>query len=97
MKLNFKSLELNLAHPWTIARSRGTTSAKVVVVELTGADGTVGLGEAAPTARYKESVSTVEAFLGKVDPRALPPPQAPQDARINVQTTNSPALILSLP
>jgi len=43
----------------------------VVVVELTGADGTVGLGEAAPTARYKESVSSVEAFLGKVDPRAL--------------------------
>ena len=32
---------------------------------------TVGLGEAAPTARYKESVSSVETFLGKVDPRAL--------------------------
>src|SRR2546426_12460806 len=44
---------------------------KVVVVELTGAEGTVGLGEAAPTARYKESVDTVEAFLKKVDPRGL--------------------------
>ena len=71
MKLNFKSLELQLKHPWAIARSRGTSSAKVVVVELTGADGTVGLGEAAPTARYKESVASVEAFLRKVDPRAL--------------------------
>ena len=56
---------------WTIARAGGTKLAKVVVVELTGADGTVGLGEAAPTARYKESVKTVEAFLGKVDPRGL--------------------------
>src|SRR5262249_19183421 len=32
---------------------------------------TVGLGEAAPTSRYKESVATVEAFLKKVDPRGL--------------------------
>jgi len=71
VKLNFKSLDLNLTHPWSIARSRGTTVAKVVVVELMGADGTVGLGEAAPTARYKESVASVEAFLAKVDPRAL--------------------------
>lgn len=41
------------------------------MVELTGAEGTVGLGEAAPTARYKESPDTVEAFLKKVDPRGL--------------------------
>jgi len=45
--------------------------AQVVVVELTGADGLVGLGEAAPTARYKESLKTVEDFLQKVDPRGL--------------------------
>jgi L-alanine-DL-glutamate epimerase-like enolase superfamily enzyme len=45
--------------------------ATTVVVELTGADGTVGLGEAAPIARYKESVDTVEAYLAKVDPRGL--------------------------
>ena len=71
MKLNFRLLDLQLAHTWTIARSPGTNTFKVVVVELTGADGTVGLGEAAPTARYKESVATVEAFLKKVDPRGL--------------------------
>ena len=60
-----------MAHLWTIARGSGTNKAQTVVVELTGADGTVGLGEAAPIARYKESVDTVEAFLKKVDPRGL--------------------------
>jgi L-alanine-DL-glutamate epimerase-like enolase superfamily enzyme len=38
---------------------------------LTSADGTVGLGEAAPTARYKESAGTVQSFLEKVDARGL--------------------------
>ena len=71
MKLDFRRLDLQLAHTWTIARSKGTNIFKVVVVELTGAEGTVGLGEAAPTARYKESVDSVEAFLKKVDPRGL--------------------------
>ena len=45
----FRRLELQLAHTWTIARTRSTSTSEVVVVELTGADGTVGLGEAAPT------------------------------------------------
>jgi L-alanine-DL-glutamate epimerase-like enolase superfamily enzyme len=71
MKLNFRQQELHLAHTWTISRGSGTTVAKVIVVELVGADGTVGLGEAAPIARYKESLATVEAFCRKVDPRGL--------------------------
>ena len=71
VKLNYKRLDLQLAHTWTIARGTGTNIAKTVVVELTGADGTIGLGEAAPIARYKESVDTVQAFLNKVDPRGL--------------------------
>ena len=71
MKLNFKRLDLQLAHTWTIARGAGTNIFKAVIVELTGADGTVGLGEAAPTARYKESVDTVQAFFKKVDARGL--------------------------
>ena len=71
MKLNFKRLDLQLAHTWTIARGTGTNIFKAVVVELTGADGTVGLGEAAPTTRYKESVDTVQAFFQKVDARGL--------------------------
>jgi L-alanine-DL-glutamate epimerase-like enolase superfamily enzyme len=71
VKLSFKQVELELANVWTIARASGTKTAKVIVVELTGADGTVGLGEAAPTARYKESPKTVETFLKKVDARGL--------------------------
>jgi L-Ala-D/L-Glu epimerase len=71
MKLSFKVLELRPAHPWTIARDSGKNSFKTVVVELTGADGTVGLGEAAPTRRYKESLDTVQAFFNQVDARGL--------------------------
>ena len=47
MKLSFRQLDLQLAHTWTIARSKATNVFKAVVVELTGADGTVGLGEVA--------------------------------------------------
>ena len=71
MKLTFKRLDLQLAHTWTIARSPGTNIFKTVIVDLTGADGTVGLGEAAPNTRYKESVATVQAFFEKVDARGL--------------------------
>ncbi len=71
MKLTWKQLDLQLAHTWTIARTAGTNIFKVVVVELIGADGTVGRGEAAPTSRYKESVDTVQEFLKKVDARGL--------------------------
>ncbi len=71
VKLTFRRHELHLTYTWAIARTKGTNNSQVVVVELVGADGTVGLGEAAPTARYKESVSTVEAFLKQVDPRGL--------------------------
>ncbi len=71
MKLTFRRLDLQLAHTWTIARGSGTSIAKTVVVELTGADGTVGLGEAAPSARYKESVDSVQDFFQKVDARGL--------------------------
>ncbi len=71
MKLTYRRLDLPMAHTWTIARGSGTNISKVIVAELTGADGTTGLGEAAPIARYKESLDTVEAFLKKVDPRGL--------------------------
>ena len=71
MKLNFRRLDLHLAHNWTIARRAGTSVCRSVVVELTGADGTVGWGEAAPSTRYKESVDTVQAFFEQVDARGL--------------------------
>ncbi|HSU54609.1 MAG TPA: dipeptide epimerase [Candidatus Dormibacteraeota bacterium] len=71
MKLTFRRIQLQLAHKWTIARTAGTNVSEVLVVELVGADGTVGLGEASPVSRYKESVDTVEEFCKKVDPRGL--------------------------
>lgn len=43
----------------------------MVALELRGADGTIGRGEAAPTARYRESVASVEGFFQSVDPRGL--------------------------
>src|SRR5437016_5460365 len=71
VKLTFRRLQLQLAHTWTIARSQGTRIFDVGVVELRSEDGTTGMGEAAPTARYKESVDTVETFFKRVDPRRL--------------------------
>src|SRR6516164_2056365 len=71
VKLNFRRLDLQLAHPWAIARGTAATKTQVVIVELLGADGTQGLGEAPSASRYRESVTTVEAFLKKVDPRGL--------------------------
>ena len=60
-----------MAHTWTIARGSGTNVSQTLMVELTGADGTVGWGEAAPISRYRESLETVEAFFKKVDARGL--------------------------
>jgi L-Ala-D/L-Glu epimerase len=71
VNLTFKRLELQLAYPWAISRTSSSSIARVVAVELAGADGTVGRGEAAPSARYKESVDTVEAFFERVDARGL--------------------------
>jgi L-alanine-DL-glutamate epimerase-like enolase superfamily enzyme len=71
VKLNFRQVDLQLAHPWAISRTKASTVSKVVVVELTGADGTVGLGEAAPISRYKETIETVQEFFKKVDARGL--------------------------
>lgn len=71
MKLKFWRLDLQLAHPWAIARSPSTNIFKTVIVELTSDDGTVGLGEAAPIWRYHESADTVEAFCQRVDASRL--------------------------
>ena len=60
VKLNFKRLDLQLTHTWTIARGSGTNIFKAIVVELTGADGTVGLGEAAPTGRAAMPAATAD-------------------------------------
>lgn len=76
MKLTFRRFDLRLAHRWTIASSvgpgggGGTDFYKVVFVELTDG-GITGIGEAAPSSRYKENVDSVLAFLEKVDAKRL--------------------------
>jgi len=77
MKLRFWRFELQLAHRWTIARGLepggggGTLVFQVVFVELTDKDGTVGLGEAAPSLRYGETVDDVVWFLEHINPYQL--------------------------
>jgi L-alanine-DL-glutamate epimerase-like enolase superfamily enzyme len=64
-------VDLLLAHNWKIARTAGTNVSTVIVVGLTNKNGVMGRGEAAPIARYKESLDTVEAFYRKVDASRL--------------------------
>jgi L-Ala-D/L-Glu epimerase len=71
VKLQTTRHRLQLAHPWEIARTSRTKTLEVVTAELICADEIVGLGEAAPVSRYKESADSVEAFLAKVDPKRL--------------------------
>lgn len=71
VKLNYRLVELHLAHKWQIARTTGTNTSLVVVVELGDDAGTWGLGESAPIKRYDEDVDTVRAFLAKVNPARL--------------------------
>jgi L-alanine-DL-glutamate epimerase-like enolase superfamily enzyme len=71
VKLEYNVVELKLAHTWAIARTTGSNTSRVVVVKLTGSDGTVGLGESSPIKRYDETIETVLAFCTKVDAAKL--------------------------
>ena len=70
MKLKFWRKDLRLTHTWTIARASVDVS-PVVLVELAAPDGTTGLGEASPIARYQESTDTVMEFCARVDAARL--------------------------
>jgi L-alanine-DL-glutamate epimerase-like enolase superfamily enzyme len=62
MKATYDVREFPLEYPFTI--SRGTQeSAGVVLVRVEDDDGAVGVGGAAPSAHYGETVGTVEAVL----------------------------------
>ena len=77
VKLKSWRFDLQLAHRWTIARGLepggegGSVKFHVAFVELTDQDGLTGLGEAAPSSRYEETVDSVVAFLEHVDPARL--------------------------
>ena len=70
MKLKFWRKDLQLAHTWTIARASVNVS-PVVLLELAAPDGTTGLGEASPIARYHESTDTVAEYCARVDAARL--------------------------
>jgi L-alanine-DL-glutamate epimerase-like enolase superfamily enzyme len=65
VKLSFYRYELKLKHPFTIARGSRTIE-PVVIVQLEHND-IVGYGEAAPSARYGETETSVQAFLPTVN------------------------------
>lgn len=77
MQLTYRRMDLQLTHRWTIASSYGpgggggTSTYGTVIVELVDADGVKGLGEAAPSNRYKETPDSIIEFLKRVDPNQL--------------------------
>ena len=77
MKLRFWRYELTLAHRWAIARGLGPGGQggcdvyPVAFIELTDKDGVTGLGEAAPSLRYDETVDSVIAFFERLNPYHL--------------------------
>jgi len=65
-RVSVKLLDLQLRHSWGLSRGTWTTRRNAFVrVER---DGTVGLGEAAPIARYGESAEGAGAFIEKARP-----------------------------
>jgi L-alanine-DL-glutamate epimerase-like enolase superfamily enzyme len=67
MKLRFHKCRLQLAHKWKIANAKGSKVDEVIIVELTDDDGVIGLGEAPPSAVYRETPEAVIKFYKRVD------------------------------
>jgi len=62
LRTEFERVDIGLADPFTIARGTRETVTNVAV-RITDDEGTVGVGAAAPSARYGETAATVEAVL----------------------------------
>src|SRR5688572_2409317 len=73
MKMNFRQFDLKLRYEWTIASTlnAGKTVFETVLLDLTDADGVIGLVECAPSSRDKQTVHTVMEFLRGVDASRL--------------------------
>lgn len=75
--LSIQPYSLRLTHRWTIASrtgpgaGEGTDTFPVVLVRLRDAEGVEGLGETAPSNRYRETAESALALLGRVDPQRL--------------------------
>ncbi len=64
MKLSWRTYQLHLKHPFTIAR--GSSCVRSSVIVTLDHDGIVGFGEAAPSPRYGESAETVTDYLSSL-------------------------------
>jgi len=71
MKINAHACELRLANPWRIAGRKGSGTHRTVIVELTDGDTASGIGEAAPSVLYGESVEGMLDVLAKLDAAKL--------------------------
>jgi L-alanine-DL-glutamate epimerase-like enolase superfamily enzyme len=67
MELRVEERELNLIHPWTLARG-SSTAKRYAYVTLTH-EGVGGRGEAAHNVRYGESLELVREVLGRFEAR----------------------------
>ncbi len=65
-RLSVKLMDLQLRHAWGLSRGTWTTRRNAFV--KLERDGTSGLGEAAPIARYEESAESAAAFIQKARP-----------------------------
>ncbi len=65
-KIDARIYEVQLRHAWTL--SRGTWNIRRNVLVRIEKDGTAGIGEAAPIARYNESAESGLAFIDKARP-----------------------------
>lgn len=65
LSVSFERVALRLEHPFTIARGTTTESATVVVT-VEDDDGRQGYGGASPSARFGETIETVESILPRL-------------------------------
>jgi L-alanine-DL-glutamate epimerase-like enolase superfamily enzyme len=71
VQLKFWRHDLQLANAWAIAGGAAKLVQPVLFVRLADAAGASGLGEAAPSRRYAETVATAQNFFERVDARQL--------------------------
>ena len=72
MKISYKPFELNLKHPFTIAKF-SRTSTPIMLMDISH-KGFTGYGEASMVPYMGENIETASAFMSKVDLSWLKPP-----------------------
>lgn len=77
MKSSYRRIDLELVHPFTIARG-SRTRVGGVILEIEH-EGITGIGEAAPSERYGETPETVISFLSLLDLRSFPDPMETEE------------------